>query len=554
MEFKSLTSSPARRMRLIGVASLATAASVMVFAPSLATASSAEFPHLKIMSAKQAREMARRDPNAGTLGPAARHAMHRGYLVPNQARYNRQKARITRRAEARNALTRPVDGALAPTKVRQWAGINDTNSTPPDETSAVGTQRYIELVNSKFAIYNKTGNTPIGTGTLNALDGASASFNVFDPQIMWDGQTNRFFFANDAVLSDTNNGFAFGWSKTATPTSAADFCKYLISTGSQFYDYPKLGDSQFFAIIGANVFSNSGSTGSYVGSDLITIKKPPAGTTCPSSASLSIDNLGAALKATSSALAFTPVPASEIDTNATGWVVARTLATPSTHEVVFKVTRNASGDPVFQNPGAQVTVPSYTVPPTVPQKGSTHRIDSLDSRNTQAQAGIDPGHSNKFALWTQHTVKGGAGAEVRWYEINPAAHALLQQGKATSPSLYEFNGAIAPNRRVNGGTKSGGNAMVMNFNTSSAAAFPSIKMVSKVGAGAQSGQVAVFNGTKPVGGFDCSVNPCRWGDYAAATPDPSTNNRIWNVSQYGLGSASTAGPATSRTWNFIAAP
>jgi hypothetical protein len=201
-----------------------------------------------------------------------------------------------------------------------------------------------------------------------------------------------------------------------------------------------------------------------------------------------------------------------------------------------------------------VPVPSFNVPAPVPQKGSTHRIDSSDGRNTQAQAAIDPGHGNRFAIWTQHTVRGGAGAEVRWYEIDPATHSLIQSGKATSPSLYEFNGAIAPNRRVQGGTTSGGNAMVMNFNTSSTTAFPSIKMLSKVGAGAQSGQVSVFNGTKPLGGFDCSVNPCRWGDYAAATPDPSTANRIWNVSQYGIGSASTAGPATSRTWNFIATP
>jgi hypothetical protein len=554
MELKSLTSSPARRMRLIGAASLAAAAFVIVLVPSLASASSATFPQLKVTSAKHAREVARRDPNAGTLGPAARHAMHRGYLVPNQARYNRQKARITRRAEARNALTRPVDGALAPAKIRQWAGINDTNSTPPDETSAVGTQRYIELVNSKFAIYNKTGNAPIGTGTLNALDGLGASVNVFDPQIMWDATTNRFYYANDMVISNTNNGIAFGWSKTATPTSAASFCHYTVNTSPNFYDYPKLGDSRFFAIIGANVFSNSGNTGSFVGSDLMGIGKPPAGSSCPSPGSLKFDNLGSPLKATSSALAFTPVPASEIDTNPTGWVVARTLATPSTHEAVFKVTRNGSGLPVFQNPGAQVTVPSYTVPPTVPQKGSQHRIDSLDGRNTQAQAGVDPGHGGKFALWTQHTVKGGAGAEVRWYEINPAAHSLLQRGKVTSPSLYEFNGAIAPNRRVQGATKSGGNAMVMNFNTSSTATFPSIKMVSKVGTGAQSGQVVVRNGTKPLGGFDCSVNPCRWGDYAAATPDPSTANRIWNVSQYGVGSAVTTGPATSRTWNFIARP
>jgi hypothetical protein len=84
-------------------------------------------------------------------------------------------------------------------------------------------------------------------------------------------------------------------------------------------------------------------------------------------------------------------------------------------------------------------------------------------------------------------------------------------------------------------------------------------MISKVGTAAQSGQVAVLNGTKPLSGFDCARAPstgtCRWGDYAAATPDPSTANHIWNVSQYAVGSGSgITGPATSRTWNFIATP
>ena len=98
--------------------------------------------------------------------------------------------------------------------------------------------------------------------------------------------------------------------------------------------------------------------------------------------------------------------------------------------------------------------------------------------------------------------------------------------------------------------------MLMNLNTSSSTTFPSIKMVSKVGAGAQSGQVAVFNGTKPLTGFDCTApapNPCRWGDYAAVTPDPSTANLMWNVSQWGNGSASSTF-ATSKTQNFVAKP
>jgi hypothetical protein len=196
-------------------------------------------------------------------------------------------------------------------------------------------------------------------------------------------------------------------------------------------------------------------------------------------------------------------------------------------------------------------------PSNAPQQGSVNALDTLDARNTQAVAGVDPGHGGKFAIWTQHTITVGGRAAVRWYEINPGTHALLQSGTAANASLFQFNGAISPNRQVNGATKTGGDSMVLNFDTSSSTTFPAIKMVSKIGAGAQSAAVVVKNSPGPLSGFDCSSADqfCRWGDYAAATPDPSTANRIWQVSQFAVGSGSgTTGPATSRTQNFVAIP
>ena len=136
----------------------------------------------------------------------------------------------------------------------------------------------------------------------------------------------------------------------------------------------------------------------------------------------------------------------------------------------------------------------------------------------------------------------------------PSLTRCSNRARSTSPALFAFNGAISPNRQVNGATRTGGGAMIMNFNTSSRSTFPSIKMVSKVGGGAQSAPVNVRTGTKPLGGFDCiSRHFCRWGDYAAATPDPSTPNRIWQVSQYAVGPVRSF-KATSRTQNFVAAP
>jgi len=471
--------------------------------------------------------------------------MRRGYLVPHQARYQQQKTRLTSQAEARQALASPFGGSLAPSIVpgKSWRGINDTKAAPPDETSAVGTTRYVELVNSKYAIYRKGGNAPISTGSLGALSGLSGSH--FDVQVIWDLTTSRFYYTMDDIFGRRDNRVAFGFSRGASPSSAADWCKYSVRFGSRFPDFPKLGDSRDFEIIGTNLFK---ARGGYLGPDLLAISKPPAGSRCPKGKSFKRDS-----KVLSKS-AFTPVPANEIDTNATGWAVAISGSLPADKLRLFKVTRSSTGDPTIEGTGSVVKVPEYRVPSNAPEKGSANQLDTSDARNTQAVAAVDPAHAGKLALWTQQAVRGGAGAEERWYEIDPASDSVLQQGTVTSSSLFVFNGAISPNRQVNGATRAGGGAMIMNFNTSSRTMFPSITMVSKVGGGAQSAPVSVRTGTKPLGGFDCNSNHfCRWGDYAAATPDPSTPNRIWQVSQYAGGPVRSL-KATSRTQNFVAAP
>ena len=54
-------------------------------------------------------------------------------------------------------------------------------------------------------------------------------YGLSDPQMMWDAKTQRFYYA--AVYYDSlffsDNGVALGFSKTATPTGAADFCQYV---------------------------------------------------------------------------------------------------------------------------------------------------------------------------------------------------------------------------------------------------------------------------------------------------------------------------------------
>jgi hypothetical protein len=186
-----------------------------------------------------------------------------------------------------------------------------------------------------------------------------------------------------------------------------------------------------------------------------------------------------------------------------------------------------------------------------------NRLETLDARLTQAVASVDPRAAGKLTIWTQHTVNVNGRAAVRWYELSPWAASVLQSGVASHPALHLFNGAISSNRRVNSTTQTGGNAMVLSYNSSSATAFPAINMVSKIGAGAQSAPVAIRTSPGPLSGLGCSATThvCLWGDQAGASPDPTIGNRTWHTSQFAVGTGSgTTGPATARTWNFVASP
>src|SRR5438270_3489503 len=94
-------------------------------------------------------------------------------LVANQAEYDQAKASDNAEAPAgvpeAGAPQGPSSGPLAPVASRNFSGVFDTDFSPPDTTGAVGTMRFMELVNAEFAIYGRTSNTPIATGPLASL-------------------------------------------------------------------------------------------------------------------------------------------------------------------------------------------------------------------------------------------------------------------------------------------------------------------------------------------------------------------------------------------------
>ena len=98
ISFTPSSTRPSRRLTLV----VGLVVGAFLFVPGLASARSF---HEKVTSAAAARQAAKQDPNRGTLSPAARRAINRGYLVPDQARYDHQKSRLTHRAASRETLS-----------------------------------------------------------------------------------------------------------------------------------------------------------------------------------------------------------------------------------------------------------------------------------------------------------------------------------------------------------------------------------------------------------------------------------------------------------------
>jgi len=498
------------------------------------------------------------EPANGALSPAAKRAMERGPLPANKAEATAKAAADRAVAEAEKALApRPsitqnqfvlpqsAAGTSAPGVVGglNFAGLTDTTGSPPDTTGAIGPNSFVQIVNRKAGVFNRTTGAPIASGTLNQLANVPAAANSFDPQIIWDPTTSRFYYLMTSIFSDADHRLSFGFSRTGNPGNVtSDWCHYTLPYGATFPDYPKLGDSQFFIIFGVNAYNSAGTI--FEGADIIGVSKPPAGVTCPAFSSFKISKK-TDLRDATGAKAFTPVPANQIDTFGTGYVLARNLALPSNKLWLYTIGRSGTGFATFGVARA-ATVSFYTAPPNATQPdfpggAAAPLLDTLDGRLTQAVQASDP-RLGTFSLWSQHTIANGvAGSMVRWYEINPVplAPVVQRQSNIGATNSFYFNAAIAPDRKIDGASRAFGNSFVIEYNVSSKSntVSPRIEAASSVNGGFLT-KLLVKGGVGPYRDFTCltSSDVCRWGDYSGATPDPKPTaagvGQVWGTNQF----------------------
>jgi len=420
----------------------------------------------------------------------------------------------------------------------------DNQGAPSDSTGAIGPSHYVEIVNSKIAVYRRTSLSRINALDFDTFVGARGE-NVFDPQLLWDGSAGRWFYLTDHIRTSSGGGdgrdfLDFGWSKTADPTDlSAGWCHFRVdvdatfggAAGSFFADYPKLGHDDSRLLFGTNLFNGSSA---FLTANIWTVRKPANGdTSCAGTPTATPTGDPAhPLRTASGVRTFTPVPANVTDRSATGYVVAADspLTTPSpNHLSVYPVSAGGSvGAP------RNFAVAPFTTPGSAPQPGTVNTLDTLDSRLTQAVAHADPDAGGDKTIWTQHTIDGPGGRSVvRWYELLPDTSVVRQQGTVQDASTFAFNGAMSP--------AGDGNHAALFYNLSGPSQLPTLRAQSRSGPqprGFLGPAVSLGTSNASLNDMSCSATAgsltgpvCRWGDYAAATTDPSNALLVWGSSQ-----------------------
>jgi hypothetical protein len=398
---------------------------------------------------------------------------------------------------------------------------------PPDTNGAVGATQFVQIVNVTIAVYDKSsaaiqfGPAPIhslwsGFGGLCELGGGTPTYSDGgDPIVLYDHLAGRWLVSQlqfDPTFTRTAQCIAVSTSADAT----GSYNRYEYDFGANFPDYPKFGiwpDAYYNTI---NVFPPKSFAGAEAcafdrkamlagaEANAICFQQPP-----PVASLLPADLDGSTLPPAGSP----------------NYLVG--LA-DSTHLNFFRFHADFANpaNSTFTGPTLISVAPfteicaRATSVSCVQEPSPGERVDGLSDRVMFRLAYRNFGDHESLVV--NHTIKGGALAAVRWYEIrNPAAPFTYQQSTIVDPDVNYWLGSMAMDRIGN---------IAVGFSASSHTLFPSIYV-----AGRASGDPmgTMFGPLVIQGGSGVQVQSYhRWGDYSAMSVDPADDCTFWYTNEY----------------------
>ena len=399
---------------------------------------------------------------------------------------------------------------------------------PPDTNGAVGATQFVQMVNVTIAVYDKrTGALQLGPEAIHTLwtgfgglcefGGGTPTFaDGGDPVVLYDHLAGRWLVTQlqyNTTFTQTAQCLAVSTSSDAT----GSYNRYEFDFGSNFPDYPKFGiwpDAYYNTI---NVFPPKKFAGAQAcafdrnamlagaSASAICFQNPPS-----VSSLLPSDLDGSTLPPAGEPNFFVDI-ADSSDLNIFQFHVDFTNPANSTFTGPVLI-------PVA--PFSEICARANTAS-CIPEPPSGEKLDGLSDRLMFRLAYRNFGDHESLVV--NHTIKGGALAGVRWYEIRSprSSPSVFQQGTVVDPSTNFWLGSIAMDKAGN---------IALGFSASSHELNPSVFLVGRApsdSTGTMAGPIVLVNG----GGVQQSSFK-RWGDYSSMAIDPSDDCTFWYTQEY----------------------
>ncbi len=386
----------------------------------------------------------------------------------------------------------------------QFAGMTMNGWYPPDADIAVGPSHIVQVVNSSFAIYSKTGTKQLEQTFQTLFNGVAVATTLFDPKVIYDRFNDRYVMVvlekstspqiSKVLVAISDDGDPNGtWFRYRLEG------KLTVGGVDCWLDYPGFGYNQDGYVISGNMFGFADNawrtTASIVLPSAAVLSGGTANTTTFQDNQIITIQYAEMLGETTSVL----YGIGSFNNNFHKMVAIRNITTTPT-----MVTRLQS-------------VAAWTDPPATAASTSGQTVDGGDGRLYGAVW-------RSGQLVTAHAVGINSRVAVRWYDI--ATNGWPTSG--TNPAVTQTGNIADSTRDYTYGmiTRNGAGEIGLTFSHLSSTNAGSMMVAGRVPTDA-AGTVGTPSTLATSAGNNYSLY--RWGDYFGIDADPSDDGLFWVV-------------------------
>jgi hypothetical protein len=434
-------------------------------------------------------------------------------------------------ADLINGQAAPADPSLqlsfgvrqTDTTIRNFEGISATGMVPPDTYGEASPSCYFQVVNTSFAIYNKSGIKIFGPISNSVVwDGMPNNNNDGDAVVLWDETANRWLFSQFSLPNYPNGPFYqnIAISQTADPTGSWYRYQYSFSL---MPDYPKFGvwpDGYYMSSNNFNLTGGGWTSGGAYGYDRAAML---AGISTATRISFTLSK---------NIIGYSTMLPSDCDGT------FPPAGTPNYYTYI------RTGGPYlriyefhadFATP-ANSTFGNYTELPVnaitllqngITQKGTNVKLENLGDRLMyRLQYRVFNGYS---AMVLNHTVDAGSNrAGIRWYELRKSSGnwSIYQQSTyAPTDNNSRWTASIALDTA---GT------IALGYSIAGSNLYPGIRYTGRLKTDPLNQMTVAERGIVDGGGCQTGSwdGRSRWGDYSGMSVDPSCPTTFWYTQEY----------------------